>query len=155
MATVKCRYCGEPLDKEEAICIQHGKQYWYYHDGHQYALTKWQERREVLRQILGPAYENPILSKEMNVHISKYGEQKVYSFLKHFKDRLIKNMTKDFDNDFGKVRYFSAILRNNLPNYHFNEDIVFDKDCEDLENEDSGKFKRKKRTSLTDVMGGL
>ena len=79
-------------------------------------------------EILGVAY-NTALNKEIAVWCNMRNLDVVYSCLIDNEDNINDILRrKNFDSDYGKVRYFSAIIKNILSSYKpIEEDVI--KEC--------------------------
>lgn len=71
----------------------------------------------VIYQIFGYKVMNTALYKEINDVLVAVDYSKLFNYLKENCDELIKNLSKDFNNEYGKIRYFGAIVKNNIKDY--------------------------------------
>ena len=99
---------------------------------------------DVIKQITG--IENyGVINKELKKLFVKFSISQMTNYLDNEKQDLKYIFdSKNFDNDFCKMRYFSAIVQNNLPNYKpLKPDIVVNVENEVYEHKYKPKAKRK------------
>ena len=99
---------------------------------------------DVIKQITG--IENyGVINKELKKLFVKFSISQMTNYLDNEKQDLKYIFdSKNFDNDFCKMRYFSAIVQNNLPNYKPPKpDIVVNVENEVYEHKYKPKAKRK------------
>lgn len=72
---------------------------------------------EAVAEILGYRTQNSIFFNEMKLWRGICNDDTILAYLAENKNFLSNAMQKDFNNEYGKIRYFSAILKNNLGNY--------------------------------------
>lgn len=129
MTKVKCRFCGNRINKDEAIRIKHGKSNWYY-CSLEHSTSK--SPRDIfytdIKDIIGDC-TNTILFKEFDGIASVHTFEKMTDYLNENKSYLQDLMNKDFKSEYAKIRYLSAIFKNNLGDYHIKEKI-YDKKIE-------------------------
>ena len=106
---------------------------------------------EMINQIFGYKVIHTSLFKEINA-IAKTCEYSVISsYLKCSEREISFALNKDFQSEYAKIRYFAAILKNNLRDYHMPEKI---KPREvNIENEPTVQHfhRRKKRRNLAEL----
>lgn len=155
MAKVKCAYCGKMLKKEDAYIVRHGKVNRYYCSVEHSAAKKPSELfYEKVFEILGKT-TNTVLYKEMNEIAAVHGFKKMLAYITENQKEIDKYMSKTFNSTYAKIKYFSAILRNNLDDFvpKKTEPVVHkDVDVEIYEM----KYKQKKeRKGMDDLLEGL
>ena len=99
---------------------------------------------DVIKQITG--IENyGVINKELKKIFVKFSISQVMTYLDNDKQDLKSIFdSKDFDNDFCKMRYFSAIVQNHLPNYKPPKpDVIVNVENEVYEHKYKPKAKRK------------
>lgn len=115
-------------------------------------------KNEVAPKPLNTIGSSPTLSikfyKEVNEIIDAFGYELLISYLKENESYLSSVMQeKDFPKEYGKIRYFAAILKNSLADYENTSDKN-DKEYEKYIEYDlpEMKFKRnKKKRSLSEI----
>lgn len=149
MSQVTCRYCKKKIDKNDAFKVPHGKVFWYYCPEHASVVNEQDALFERLNDIFGyQVTDNTALYGLINPLISEHGTKKINHYFQTQKNWLVKTMSKEFGSEFGKIKYFIAILRNNLPNYNYKEDVVAQKEQQLAEVVQTNKFKKNKRVGL-------
>lgn len=127
MANPKCKYCGKSLIRTEAFKVVVGGKNHYYCNEAEYniIIEKENARKELFKNIndiFGYEVINTALFKEVNELLSNYSTELINSYLSDNIQYLSSVMTsKNFINEYGKIRYFTAILRNNLADYSIPE----------------------------------
>ena len=124
---VKCSICGERLDKKTAYKVMHEVKHKdgttsmkskYFCSEKEYidklrAESEKAEMWELIRDIIGETH-NTALFKEAIL----WGEPgKVVGFIKANRDRFNIMNTIPFKTEYGKIRYFSAIIKNNINDF--------------------------------------
>lgn len=158
---VKCRYCGRKLERNNAFKVVVGvksKSNTYYCNEEEYlSLKKDNEDRSniylLINRIFGYTVINTVLYKE----ISEIHEVYSYSFiLKYIRDNLyrIENiMNKNFTSELAKIKYFTAVLRNNIHDYENNlqKEILEEAREIEIDMPEVTYTKKKKRRSLAEI----
>lgn len=120
--TAKCKYCGKPVITTEGYKVVAGGRNTYYCNEQEYKkiVTLSQVRNNVLA-ICAEVLNNPtdgVISKELNEWLTMADITKISAYLTEYKAYLIEQIDrKTFNSYYGKVRYFSAIVKNSLPVY--------------------------------------
>ena len=70
-----------------------------------------------INDVFGYVITNTALSKELSEISKVYPYTKISSYVTDNMNELQKFMSKSFNNEYGKIRYFSTILKNNLKDY--------------------------------------
>jgi hypothetical protein len=121
----RCKYCGKSIDIREAYKIVHGKSNHYYCNIEEYAMVQKAQKikddtYKLIYEIFGRTIINTVLYKEINGISSVYEYGKINGYLLENKTYLSNVMqNKQFQNEYAQIRYFAAILKNNLENFHF------------------------------------
>lgn len=153
MVKVTCRFCKKRLLKDEAVKVPHGKVHWYYCPEHARIMDEQDSMYERINDIFGyKITDNSSLYGQINPLISEHGIKKISHYLQSQRDWLVRTMSKEFTSEYGKIRYFVAILRNNLPDYKFKEEVINHKDQQYSEMVPTNKFKKNKRVGLEDLL---
>ena len=158
---VKCKYCGKLIQRENAYKVVKGNVNNYYCSETEYnnmlsAKLAEQKNKEkmysLINDIIGKT-TNTILFKEIKIWLSVTNYSNIVSYLIDNKQFLVDTMQKkNFANDYGMIRYFSAIVKNNIGDYKPPTPEIIRKI--DIEIYDT-KFKPKtRRKCLTDYEDG-
>lgn len=120
---VKCRKCGSQIDQKTAFkVVVGGKVNTYYCNEEEYDLVL-AERKvkddtyECINKIFGYIITNTAIYKEINALVKVYGYELILSYLQENFDYLHNLMSRDFEKEYGRIRYFSVVLSNNLADY--------------------------------------
>ena len=156
---VKCQACGASLDKEMAYKVAVGKVNRYYCTQQEYVrkLSKDGLARAIkddtydkIYELFGQKVTHTLLYTEISTLASVYSYEKIRSYLQDNQAMLERAMHKSFQSEYAKIKYFCAILRNNLADYIPSEEEIYitDNEYELVEI----KYKPKtKRRSLFDL----
>ena len=108
MRQVKCRACGKKIDIDAAF---QGSPRMYYCSEQEYKieLKFW----NTVYEFIGNT-KNTLLFKEAALWGS---HSKVLSFMQDNKAQIEQSMARSFDSEYKKIRYFSAIIKNNIADY--------------------------------------
>lgn len=146
---VKCRKCGAKVDIKEAFKVVVGKTNTYYCNEEEYnsilaARKVKDDTFECINRIFGYIVTNTALFKEINALVKVYDYELILSYLEENFDFLYEVVHRDFEREYNKIRYFSAILNNNLADYRAEQiqpEPVKQEEVEVIENH----YKRKTR----------
>ena len=148
--TVKCRKCGAMIEQKNSFKVVVGKVNTYYCNEAEYnsileARKNKDNTYECINNIFGYKVTNTALFKEINALVENYDYETILSYLQEHFDYLYEVMQRDFDKEYGKIIYFSAILNNNLADYKKQIRVKYEPvktiEVEVVEN----KYKRKKK----------
>jgi len=155
MAKVKCAYCGKRLKKEDAYIVRHGKVNRYYCNAeHSVAKKPSQLFYEKAFEILGKT-TNTVLYKEMNEIAAVHGFEKMLAYITENQADIDKYMSKTFSSTYAKIKYFGAILRNNLDDWQPKKtEPVVHKDV-DVEIYETKYKPKKERKGMDELLEGL
>lgn len=64
---------------------------------------------------------NSALFKEINLLLDVYSYEYILAYLTENKEYITKILEKDFVSEYAKIRYFAAILKNNLADFRMKE----------------------------------
>lgn len=120
----KCRFCGKENKKsKEMYLYRNGKQNVYFcNEEH---LIPWQKEEAIKKDIFESVFfildhetYNTSLLKEINNLLTTYKSQDVADYLSENKLDIYRIMSaKDFDSEYGAIRYLMAIIKNNMSDY--------------------------------------
>lgn len=153
---VKCRCCAKKIDRNSAYKVVVGGKNAYYCNEKEYksmieARKAKDDTYEMINQIFGYKVIHTSLFKEINA-IAKTCEYSVISsYLKCNEREISFAINKDFQSEYAKIRYFAAILKNNLRDYHMPEKI--EPREVNIENEPTVQHfhRKKKRRNLAEL----
>ena len=161
MGNPKCRYCKKELKRQNAYKVtENNKNIYYCNEDHYLLYEKQLEKNRVQNIIKNKVFEtiyeifeeeqvtHTALYKEMNELDSIYGYRNILDYLNENKDMLSDIMSsKDFKNEYAKIRYFSAILKNNMSDFIKTSSLKKENNINrEVEYEDvSNNFHRKKK----------
>ena len=130
MARAKCKYCEKWLDTKEAIKVSDDGKNRYYcnalcctkHNEELVAKEKvkaeYEEIFELTKEIFGYEFTGySLLKREINIWEKLGTRVKIISYLKENKNWLSTTMSKEFANDYNRVRYYSAIVSSKLHDF--------------------------------------
>lgn len=130
MAQCKCRYDKKVLDNNTAfkVVINGKNTYWCSEQCYNKHLeekskqdkikAEYDEIFEITKQIFGYEFLGySILKREVCTWEKVGTRQKIIAYLKENKDWLSDVMRKEFDGDFHRVRYYSAIVSSKLHDF--------------------------------------
>lgn len=118
---VTCKSCKKKVDRDSAYKIVIGGKNQYYCSEKEYVdeAAEKKAKAEVLQlctEIMGNT-TNTILFKDMTEISKVYSYVTIAGYLKNNKDVLQGFMNKNFNNEYGKIRYFTTIIKNNIGDY--------------------------------------
>lgn len=118
---VICKACKKKIDRDTAYKVVVAGKNQYYCNEKEYLniMEEKQAKKEVFNlctEILG-ATTNTILFKEMTEISSVYSYKKILEYLKCNLPSIKSYMYKTFTSEFGKIKYFTTIIKNNIGDY--------------------------------------
>ena len=126
---VKCKRCGKKIDQSTAFKVLKWKKdgspapsEWYCNEDEYVEVVNAKMKRELclkeLELVFGVGWSYSTALGQMKDIISNYGYETLYYYLLQDGERICNTLrNKKFETNFGKLRYFLAILRNNLPDF--------------------------------------
>ena len=163
---VKCRYCGERVEKVEAYKDPNKNSY-YCNEKHYLATMKkredlQKEKEEKKQKKIDPVYEevadifgyriqNSQLFKEMKLWRSICNDEKILAYLQEHKDYIKSKLEKLNSSEYARIRYVSAILKNSLKDYVATVRVEPEKINVDCEIYEPTVFAKKKRRGLSEL----
>ncbi len=150
---VKCRICNNKIDRADAYKVIVNNKNNYYCNETEYQT--WALKKEIkdntynlIYEIFGRKITNTILFKEVGELSEIYTYEKILAYLEENKEYLYNVMKKTFSSEYAQIRYFTAILKNNLSDFHYEKEEQIKKVDMDIP---EYKFSRKsKRKPLSD-----
>lgn len=125
----KCRYCKESLSTFNSYRVEEdGKRMYFCSEDHykkydNVRLLKKQDEEnknssyDIISIIFGYRLQNTALFKEWKCWNEIADNKKILQYLKENQDYLMQVMKKDFSSEYGKIKYFSTILKNSLGDF--------------------------------------
>ena len=130
MARAKCKYCGEWLDTKEAIKVTDDGKNRYYcselcrtkHDDEAAKKARvkaeYDEIFEITKEIFGYEFNGySLLKREVDSWGKLTTRDKIIAYLTENKDWLSATMSKEFNSDYNRVRYYSVVISSKLHDY--------------------------------------
>ncbi|MEF9984183.1 MAG: hypothetical protein RR710_06545 [Oscillospiraceae bacterium] len=119
---VKCKCHGIKIDRNTAFKVQVGKVNHYYCSEAEYNKIQMKQKVKddtfaIIYDIFGYKVVNTALYSEMSAISETFGYETILAYLQDSRDLIDKSMSKDFQSEYGKIRYFLAILKNNLSDF--------------------------------------
>lgn len=158
---VKCKICGKSIDREIAYNVVIKDKNNYYCSEQEYNNVQNNKRQEqelkdntykFIEEIIGRT-TNTILYKEVGIWLTVSNYKTILAYLKENKTN-IENIlsSKSFNTEYAKIRYFSAIVKNNIGDFKPKKaEIIKNVEVEIYET----KFKQKtRRKCLSDYEDG-
>lgn len=151
---VKCKCHDIKIDRDTAfkVIIKSKNNYYCSEQDYLYIQREKDSREEsivTIKLIIGNT-TNTALFKELKTIGDIYGYYKISAYLKDNKDVLIKTMNKSFGNEFGKIKYFFTIVKNNIGD--FKEEPKITEIKEIAENYSVNYKQRKRKKSLNEYL---
>lgn len=150
---VKCKICGNKIERTEAYKIVINNKNNYYCNEMEY--KNWVSKKEIKDNTYNLIYDiferkitNTVLFKEITELSNIYTYEKIFAYLRENETYLCDVMKKDFSSEYAQIRYFAAILKNSLSDFQYKNDEQVKKIKVDMP---KCKFNRKgKRKPLTE-----
>lgn len=119
---VKCKCCGNKIERDIAFKIVINNKNNYYCSEIEYKKMETEKQNKahvysLIDEIFGYKIINTVINKEISIISKENTYEKVYKYLLENKQYLEKVMNRSFDNEYGKIKYFSTIIRNNIKDY--------------------------------------
>lgn len=118
---VTCKICKKKIERDAAYKIIINGKNQYYCSEKEYLddLEEKQSRFEVFeicKEILGGT-TNTLIFKDMTEISSIHSYKKIKGYLLENKDKLNGFMNRNFNGEYGKIKYFMVIVKNNIGDY--------------------------------------
>ena len=152
---VKCRICGAKTERNNAYKVTINGKNEYYCNEQEYKQKQKQiadrtNTINIINEIFGYEITNSAMNKELKEISTNHSFDKIYSFLYDNKSMLERSLNKTFSSEYGKIRYFTTIIKNNIVDYIKvdDESYITDNEYEILDI----KYKpKKKRRAMCDL----
>ena len=134
MARCKCQICKKQLDTSEAYkVLDKNNKNKYYCSESEY--IEWQAAKDkekadkkkvfdLITKIFGYPVVNTILYKEWQFWNVLRSNEIISAYLADKENYLTQTMARLDSNEYAKIKYFSAILKNDLKDYKVKEEII-------------------------------
>lgn len=121
----KCQICGKSLNTDSAYKIHSNNRNLYYCNIEEYEkynlrIASDKEEKRIVYEKIGELIDvtdNTLLFKNISELHKKYSYKLIYSYLCYEEEMISRAMNKQFTNTYAKIKYFIAILTNNLCDY--------------------------------------
>lgn len=126
MAKCKCRICGTPHDTKDAykIVVNTKNQYYCSQEEYEKDLARKKKAAEdkdkvynLICDMFGYEIQNTQFFAEWTSWNKLKSNEIIYKYLRENEDYLQQMCDRVFDSEYQKIRYFSAILKNNLRDF--------------------------------------
>ena len=151
---VKCRICGAKTERNNAykVTINGKNEYYCNEQEYKQKLKQIADRANtinIINEIFGYEITNSALNKELKEISASHSFEKIYSYIYDNRSMLERSLSKDFSSEYGKIRYFSTIIKNNIVDYNIDDEpYITDNEYEVLDI----KYKpKKKRRAMCDL----
>lgn len=135
---VKCRLCGNVIDKKDAFQSPTGGGRFYFCNEEEAKLKEEEKQRKIeetkkskeeakqkkidyvyeeIADIFGYRIQNSALFKEMKLWRGICNDEKILAYLQEHKNYITNAIGRLDSNEYARVRYLSAILKNSLGDY--------------------------------------
>ena len=130
MARAKCQCCKKQLDTKEAFKVEVDGKNKYWCNEECYKITEEEKEKqakikaeydeifETTKEIFGYEFNgHSLLQRELKAWEKLTTRQKIILYLKENKDWLSTVMSKEFNGDYNRVRYYSAVVSSKLHDF--------------------------------------
>lgn len=120
---VKCKCHGEKHERNDLFKVVVNNKNEYYCSENDYITIKKEKDYKAdiystINEIFGYKVINTLLFKEISNIATTTSYEKLHNYINYNKEMLNKIMSgKTFNNEVGKIRYFSTIIKNNIIDY--------------------------------------
>ena len=154
MVLVKCRGCSNKIDRDLAHkVVVKGVNHYYCNKQEYDEIQKRRQSKDntflCINDIFGYKVTSSVLFKEISGLHDTFTYEKMFAYLQENQQYLKQVMEKEFISEYAKIRYFSAILKNNLADFKMKEHEFVKSINVDIS---SNRYKRKKqRKALSEI----
>lgn len=151
---VKCRGCFNKIDRDLAYkVVVKGVNHYYCNKQEYDEIQKKRQSKDntflCINDIFGYKVTSTVLFKEINGLHDTYTYEKILAYLQENQQYLQQVMEKKFVSEYAKIRYFAAILKNNLADFRLRKPEFVKLVDIDMS---SSRYKRKKqRKALSEI----
>lgn len=121
LVNCKC-HTRNKIDRDSAFkVVVNSKNEYYCSESDYIKIKKDKENRknvlDKINSIFGYVITNTVLHKEISELSKIYSYLKIYSYINENSQMLENYMAKSFNNEYGKIKYFTTIIKNNIKDY--------------------------------------
>jgi YHS domain-containing protein len=119
---VTCKGCGSKIERETAYRHIHNGKNEYYCNENEFCKLKIEKENRIntlnlVNKVFGYIVINTAIHKELSEIAKIHSYTKIMNYIQDNIDKLQQSMNKDFNSEYGKIRYFSTIIKNNIIDY--------------------------------------
>lgn len=120
---VKCQHCkNKRIDRDTAFMVRGGQRNLYYCNEEEWQqeqdAKKWREAlHNEIDDIFQYEVRNTALYKEWAVWNRLANDHELFCFLRDKYHLVRKSMRREFSSEYGRIRYFSAFIKNQIADY--------------------------------------
>lgn len=152
---VKCKACiDKKIERSTAykVVIKGKNEYYCSEKEYKQKLKQTADRENtinIINEIFGHEITHSALNKELKEISEIHSFEKIYSYIHDNKQMLERSLSKDFNSEYGKIRYLSTIIKNNIVDYVIDDEpYITENEYEVLDI----KYKpKKKRRAMCDI----
>lgn len=118
---VNCKICKNKVDRDNAYKVVVNGKNQYYCNIDEYVA--WNEENESRVKVIDFAFEvigettNTSLMKELKQIAKVHTYKKMINYLEYDTENIVNAMNKSFETEYGKIRYFTAIIKNSIGDF--------------------------------------
>lgn len=118
---VKCKICKNKVERNEAYKVVVKDKNHYYCNVDEY--VKWNEENESRRKVIDFAFEvigettNTSLMKDLSQIAKVHTYTKMINYMESNVEEIVNSMNKHFETEYGKIRYFTTIIKNSIGDF--------------------------------------
>lgn len=118
---VKCRICKNKIERNDAYRVVVKDKNHYYCNVDEY--ISWNEENESRMKVIDFSFEvigettNTSLMKELAQIAKVHGYKKMINYMEFDVENIVNAMNKHFETEYGKIRYFTAIIKNSIGDF--------------------------------------
>lgn len=118
---VKCKICKNKVERNDAYKVVVKDKNHYYCNVDEY--VKWNEENESRRKVIDFAFEvigettNTSLMKDLSQIAKVHTYIKMINYMESNVEEIVNAMNKHFETEYGKIRYFTAIIKNSIGDF--------------------------------------
>lgn len=151
---VKCKICKNKVERNDAYKVVVKDKNHYYCNVEEY--VKWNEENESRRKVIDFAFEvigettNTSLMKDLSQIAKVHTYIKMINYMESNVEEIVNAMNKHFETEYGKIRYFTAIIKNSIGD--FKEKKEETEEIYDLDVIEEVKYTPTKKKSFSDFI---
>ena len=151
---VKCKICKNKVERNDAYKVVVKDKNHYYCNVDEY--VKWNEENESRRKVIDFAFEvigettNTSLMKDLSQIAKVHTYIKMINYMESNVEEIVNAMNKHFETEYGKIRYFAAIIKNSIGD--FKEKKEETEEIYDLDVIEEVKYTPTKKKSFSDFI---